>query len=89
MYFHIKTHMFSPLFQLNQSALITVTVVYGVPLRGASTFSEEGGQEREKRRFFFTLPPLLLSLPALSLVFWVGKHASLPTQITKCKTRIT
>jgi len=32
---------------------------------------------------FFTLPPLLLSFPTLSFVFWVGKRASLPTQITK------
>jgi len=36
----------------------------------------------------FTLPPLLLSLPTLNLVLLVGKSASLPTQITKLKTRI-
>jgi len=60
---------------------------------GAGASSEEGGQERNQREsayFFKTLtpPPLLVSLPTLNLVFWVGKSASLPTQITKCKTRI-
>jgi len=37
---------------------------------------------------FFTLPPLLLNLPTLDIVFWVGKSASLPTQITKGKMKI-
>jgi len=58
--------------------------------RDTGTFSEEGGQEWNRRGIdnFFNLPSLLLSLPTLDLVFWVGKSASLPTQITKHKTRI-
>jgi len=42
----------------------------------------------QQRQFFFTLPPLILSLPTLDLVFWVGKCASLPTQITKRKREL-
>jgi len=38
--------------------------------------------------FLKLCPPLLLSLSTLNLVFWVGKRALLPTQITKFRTRI-
>jgi len=57
---------------------------------GAGTFWEEGGEEWNWRgsAIFFYFAPLLLTLPTLDLVFWVGKSASLPTQITKHKTRI-
>jgi len=58
---------------------------------GAGMFFEEGGQERIRRdsaELFLLCPPPLLSLPTLDLVFWVGKSSSLPTQITKRKTRI-
>jgi len=58
---------------------------------GAGTIFKEVGQERVRRGscdFFFSLPPYFLNLPTLDIVFWVGKSASLPTQITKRKTRI-
>jgi len=40
--------------------------------------------------FFILCPPYfpVCTLPTLDLGFWVGKNASLPSQITKCKTRI-
>jgi len=44
--------------------------VTGVTLfRDTGTIFEEGGQ------YFFTSPPLLLNLPTLDTVFWVGKSA--------------
>jgi len=57
---------------------------------GADTIFNEGGQERFRRGSadFFYFAPLLLNLPTLDIVFWVGKSASLPTQIHKRKTRI-
>jgi len=54
---------------------------------GAGTIFEEDGQEIP-RRFFFYFAPLLSNVPTLDIVFWVGKSASLPTQITKRKTII-
>jgi len=44
----------------------------------AGTFSEKGGQERiqlDSDETFLTFPTVLLSLPTLELVFWVGKNA--------------
>jgi len=61
---------------------------------GTGTIFEDGGHEmiRRSSSIFFTLAPLLSNLPTLDIVFWpnfwVGKSASLPTQITKRKTRI-
>jgi len=54
---------------------------------GAGTFSEEDGQESNgaAAQIFLDFTPLLSSLPTLDLMFWVAQ--SLPTQITKCKTR--
>jgi len=43
---------------------------------GDGTIFEKGGQKRVRRgsaNFFYTLPPLLLNLPTLDIVFWVGK----------------
>jgi len=58
---------------------------------GTGTIFEEGGQDktgRDSADFFFLFAPLLSNLTTLDIVFWVGKTASLPTQITKRKTRI-
>jgi len=58
---------------------------------GAGMFSEEGGQEKNRRRILcYFAPPLLLSLSTLDLVISVGKSALLAAhhQITTCKTRI-
>jgi len=58
---------------------------------GAGTIFKEGGQETarcDSADLFFTLPPLLSNLPTLDRLFWLGKSASLPTKITKRKTRI-
>jgi len=48
---------------------------------GAGTIFEEWGQES-------VCPPLLSNFPTLDMVFWVGKSASLPTQITKYKQEL-
>jgi len=59
---------------------------------GTGTIFEEGAWARKssawQRGFFFNLPSLLSNFPTLDVLFWVGKSAPLPTQITKRKTRI-
>jgi len=58
---------------------------------GAGTFLKRVGKKgigAVATFFLLCPPPLLSSLPTLDRVLWVGKKASLPTQITKRKARI-
>jgi len=67
-----------------------ISSTYSSSSMGAVTFSEEGWQELNRcgsNNISLTFPPLLSSLPTLDLMLLVGKNASLPTQITKYKTR--